>query len=277
MTTTSNMNTKFEFRTKFKKLLNAENCASIISAFDKFCSLDSVEALKVLWKMTYSRDIALDEVFKLGLDAQMLPSEKILVLRNELRYQYEKLVEESFLQFYKGDDAKISNAFATLKSSSDGIVASTVCDFCILSVQKYELERILYLLNSEKETYYFGGIRALGFDMIEADYLKPYHTEIHNLLKAMSDSIPFYSEEEEREREECKDVTTETPIESITQFKKITPEEILKSKESFKKIVESNYLNMLIDIAKLGFDLNEVVDKKEEIFRFINAAENLIN
>ena len=117
MTTTSNMNTKFEFRTKFKKLLNDENYASIISAFNQFCSFDSSKALKVLWKMTYSQDTAMEEVYNLGLDCKIIPSEKVLVLRNELRYQYEELVEDSFLQFYNGDDEKIKNTFRGHKIS----------------------------------------------------------------------------------------------------------------------------------------------------------------
>lgn len=298
--TTNNVNFEFKFRTKFKSLLNDENRFSVIRAFNQFCSLDSATALKVLWKLTYSNDRALEEIYKLGLNYDLISSEKVLVLRNELRYQYEECIQDGFLQFYQGDDEKTKNAFAVLKNHSDAIVASVVCNSCMKFVRKFEVGRILYLLSSEKEGNQFGGVRTLGFDMLESDYLKPFHQEIHDILKAMNEFIPLSSEESEYKDDDEKEIYSSENIEDEiiaevvevegaeevedmepdvlnSQYKKIIPEEILKNKETFKNFIISNDFNMLIPIAKLGFDLNEVMRKKEEIFNFINIAEDLTN
>lgn len=300
MTTTNNMNTNFKFRTKFKKLLNEENSAAIMSAFEKFCSLDSADAHEVLWKMTYSSETALVELYKLGLDCKTFPSEKTLNLRNELRYQYEEMGYDFMDDFLK-DDEKINNAFLNLKTNTDRIVAIAVYAACVrvLNNPKYNIDRILGLLKHSEENYYFGGIRSMSFDMEETEYLKPYHIEIYNLLEAMSNFIPFYSEEEETENvvkaeetetfeeargeskqieEEPKEFFQESEDVEVTTviFKTVTPEEIIANKEVFKLFAESNDLNMLLPIGNLGFDLNQVMIKKEEIHSFIIAYEALI-
>jgi len=272
MTTTNSMNTKFEFRTKFKKLMNDENSQAIIRAFEKFCSLESEDALDVLWRMTYSQDKAFEEVYKLGMDNKMISSESFLVLRNELRYQYEKLIQPEFTSFWtEYDDEKIQEAYLILEKCTDSIVASVVYDYCheVLDKPVSDISRILFLLKSDKENNYFGGIRSMDFHKPEeAEYLKQYHIEIHNLLEALNTfvneenfELPFYMEEEENEEE----ITSE--------LKKLTPEEILAHKEVFKAFEESNDFNLLVPISQLGFDLNEVIIKKEEIYNLIKAIE----
>lgn len=292
MTTTNNMNTNFKFRTKFKKLLNDENYSAITSAFEKFCSLDSVDAIEILWRMTYSKDKALEEVYKLGLDSKIISPENVLALRNELRYQYEQLVQPEFLQFYRDSGETIENAFLELKECTDGIVASIVYESCdlMLCISDEDIARTLGLLEHPKENYYFGGIRSMNFNMEEAEYLKPYHIEIHNLLEAMNNHIPFYTDEEE---EECKKVEKiEEPVEevaesenknipeeaeaAVAQFKPVIPEEILAHKELFKTFTESDDFNTLLPIGQLGFDLNEVMIRKEVIHNFIKAADALM-
>ena len=76
--TKKSVNYEFKFRTKFKSLLNDENRFSIIRAFNQFCSLNSATALKVLWKLTYSKDRALEKLYKLGLNYDLVPPEKVL-------------------------------------------------------------------------------------------------------------------------------------------------------------------------------------------------------
>lgn len=281
---TKKINGNFKFRTKFETLLNFDNHSSIVRAFNQFCSFDSEDALETLWGMTYSKENAQQELYILGLNSDIIPSEKVLLLRNELRYQYEEVTQKGFVHFYESTDEKITNAFKILTNRADSIVASKVYKQCDVLFEKSEVDRVLFLLKSDKEAYYFGGIRSLGFDMEESEYLKPYHLEIHNLLEAMNNSLPFDIEEEIDENEEEKTETEERKeetenIQNDQQFKKISPEEILKNivfMEVFKIFYETNDLNMLITIAQLGFDLNEVMSKKEEIFKFINAVEDLI-
>lgn len=273
---TMTRDTKFEFRTKFKNLLNENNCSAIINAFNQFCSLDSKSAINMLWGLTYSQNRAFEELNKLGLDFKFIPAEKVLVFRNELRYQYERNVQSYFLQSYqKENDEKISKTFLALTNRTDAIVASVVYNLCNTVIFNTDVERILFLLKSEKESYYFGGIRVIGFDIAEAEYLKPFHLEIHNLLKAINEYIPFYIGEKEgvvveEKGESNKEITTETP----KLFKSLTPEEILINRDVFKAYVSKNDMNILVVIANLGYDLNEVMAKTEKIQNFLLAVEN---
>lgn len=47
-------------------------------------------------------------------------------------------------------------------------------------------QRVIFLLNSDKDAYRYGGVRALGFNDKEALYLKKYATEIKNLVNSMA-------------------------------------------------------------------------------------------
>lgn len=284
MTTTNNFSKTFNFRTKFKKLLKDENRTEIVSAFNRFCDLNSVEAQDVLWRMTYSQDTALEEVYKLGLNSAIIPSEDFLLFRNELRYQYESFIQD-FLQYdYLKDNEETHNAFEQLKKCSDSIVASIVYDHCDTVWDNHFFERTLFLLKSEHENHYFGGIRSLGFNMEEAKYLKEFHIEIHNLLASMSEFFendnPLYVEEEEKViegvvSEEKIEILEEKPAETLKKFKPVTPENLLIYKDVFDAFTHGNDMNILGDIANLGFDLNEVMAKAEKIKNFIIAAENL--
>ena len=59
------------------------------------------------------------------------------------------------------------------------------------------------------------------------------------------------------------------------EFKPVTAENILTHRETFKTFVEEEDLNLLMVIGTVGFDLNEVMAKKEQILIFIEAAEML--
>jgi len=265
MSTRNIMNTSFYFRTKFKKLLNDKNRLAIENAFLKFCNLCSKDAIQTLWRLTYSRSKALIELSKLGLDSELIPFEKILIFRNELRYQYEEVVQCDFLRYFEKDDERIYEAFLSLENRTDRIVASIVCAFCIemLNDPNFDIERTLGLLSQTKENYYFGGVRSMNFNMEEAEYLKNYHLEIHNTLKTLKTVL-------------CEEV--EIPLNSSEKemssgFKELTLDTILEHKDVFKTFIESEDFNLLIPISQLGFDLNEVIIQREEIKNLLKAIK----
>ena len=281
----SNMtNTKINFRTKFKKLLKDEDYSIVEEAFKKFCTYEPAIALKVLWNLTYSSNTAVEEVYKLGLDNKIIPEQNFLNFRNELRYQYEQCTEYNEFDLSEEliDDENITKAFLDLKNKSDVIVAVIVYEQCKEILDDSELERTLYLLQSDRDNNYFGGIRSMRFNIEEADYLKTFHMEIYNLLNALNNFIPFFTEIEE-ESEEIVDVQNEVkepeevqsvePYQIEYEYTALTSREILSHKKSFETLVKENDLNILVVIGQLGFDLNEVMNKIDKIKKFIDAID----
>ena len=86
------------FRSKFsKKMLNDENREKVCEIVKDFCRLSPVVARPLLWKMAYDSEAIVEEKFKeSGLD--LTSPENVAIFRNELRYQYEKLVPD-FMNF----------------------------------------------------------------------------------------------------------------------------------------------------------------------------------
>lgn len=291
MTTTASTNTNFSFRSKFKRLLNEENLPYFVSAFEKFCAYDKESALNCLWRLTYSKEIAIEEIRKLGVHPQYVPDENIHTFRNELRVQYEKF-DTTFLDIDTPEEYK--KEFEELVNQSDIIVANVIFFRCIDALNGAQTDRILRLLKDEKDNNYFGGIRSLCFCKEAAEYLKPFHMQIHNLLEKLriyfSDyrvEIPFIDEdeylavideessnqtdfEEKVEEEHPKQICDKSEL----MFKALTPAEILAHQEVFKPFVEEEDMNILLLIGKIGFDLNEVMAKQEKIRNLIWAIED---
>ena len=190
------------------------------------------------------------------------------------------------------------------------------------------IQKLNFLLNNYKEKNYFGGIRMLGFDFVQAEYLKSFYEEIRELFNALykmnSENIfgdhlgevlgrvlsntklqlpeepesateeeqPALKEPESATKEEQpalkepessteeKQSAIEEPkeIESFSEDEEEHPgvnaENVLYDRELFKRFVAGN-LESLIEIKNLGYDLNEVVEKNQEIAAFLKAAENL--
>lgn len=315
MTNTKNINTEsisFTFRSKFEKLLNDENRPIITAAFEKFCKLGPDSARCLLWRLTFNTDIASTALVELGLNAEIIPLDKISTFRNELRSQYEQL-RSNFLEVDVPSECQ--EAFASLKNHTDAIVANVVYEHCQSRVYGDEdmINRLLFLLSSDKENHFYGGIRSLYFSYEEADYLKPYHIQIHDMLNALHEhyknqcgtalknlpfeglaglieeagiELPFDFKEVAQEacdeaiEEFLAEMEAEAPIEAPAEepaqtdsgFKPLTADAIIASKELFDKFVKSEDLNILCQIGKLGFDLNEVVAKKDKITTLLKAA-----
>ena len=277
------MTKNIKLRSKFQNLLTEteqSNISNILSAFERFCQKENDEALSILWHLTYHVPYA-SSVFNIfGLDCESIPA---IQLRNEMRYQY-NTIHPGFLDI-ETKSQEIQEAYDALKNKADVIVSNVVYQQCFSNVflAEDEISRIIFLLYSSNENYFFGGIRALGFDMDESTYLKQFHEEIGNLFKALCDehqsnkNLPFKDVQQlitVTSAEASVEDQAEVPL-STMSFKPLTAEEILKNEDDFICFVKSNNLFYLEVLGKAGFDLNEVMAKRAEISNLIDAIEAL--
>lgn len=178
--------TKFNLRNKFGRLVNDENREAISNAFEKLCGLKVDDARNLLWHMTYSADSS-DDFAQLGLAEDVISFTEVDTICQEFSHQYEKHHPGCFDVTVPDGDCK--TAFDALKNKTDSIVAYVVHQH--MNVPLYldaaSVSRILFLLKSDSENNFFGGLRSLRFSLEEADFLKPYHVEVHDLLKALYD------------------------------------------------------------------------------------------
>ena len=65
----------------------------------------------------------------------------------------------------------------------------------------------------------------------------------------------------------------EEPVQTTPQFRRIYAESIIMYRDAFIPFVMDEDWNMLLEIGKLGFDLNEVMTKKEKICIFLEAVQ----
>lgn len=304
-TMNNNHENTFTFRSKFEnRLVTDAKRPVFMDSFEAFCNLASDTARKILWRLTYNDDEFLEKnLHELGLTLEIVPLDKVLTLRDELRYQYELLYPD-FLAIEVPDECL--EAFTALKNHTDSIVANVVYGYCFSNsyLDNLSMSQILDLLGSNKENRYFGGLRSLGFSYKEANYLKQYHLLIRNLLKALYERNPqnihFFKNTPFDGLDNClKDagidlpfdiedipakaptkISVETssevqdnehPAEADSGFKPLTVQAILEHKDVFTSFVESSDMNILLQVGKLGFDLNKVIAKKEAILEVIEA------
>lgn len=289
----------FSFQSKFEKLLNDVNRPIITNAFQKFCRIGQDCALESLWRLTYSKENILEVLKELQLSEDIIPTGSIITLRDELHTQYKKLYP-SFLDI-TFEDNECQEIFEDLIDCSDPIISAVIYEHIqkIISMESYSIDRILCLLESPEDNLYSVGIRRLSFSEKEADFLKPYHKLIYNLLKAMysyhqrtNSSTPLSEGKENFEdanfevsrlvhepdavsTEINSEVSEEEEIQNEPTFKHISPEEVLANIDVFTHYVESGDFNILVKIGELGFDLNEVWRNKLKIEAFIAAAKDL--
>lgn len=275
---TNSMNTTISFRTKFSKLLNDETRPIVLQAFKHFCNIDAqtTTARDILWDLTYSETSSLEALKLLGLNQELFAVENILKLRSELRYQYEKLHKDYFTSYIPEE---CISAFNNMAQKTDTIVASVIYDASMYYIQFGDIDRTLFLLSNDKENFFFGGIRELGFSSTEAEYLKPYHMSIHDFLKFLNDlhtstkaSLDENSSELPFNYEEV-GTTAEEVINDTSEFRRVIAENVVMHRDIFTIFSHSGDLNVLPTIANLGFNLNEVMSKKEKIHNYIVAIE----
>ena len=272
--------TKIKFRSKFTKVIQHSDTDEEVlrKAFEEFLKYGDTFALDLLWRLTFENHSP--GLWLIGLDPQSISDEVHEVLRNELRYQYTQK-NTDFLSYDK-IPYELAETFSALSNHSDTIVAHAVYHKCLDCVRDnvakkdfLQLRRIAHLLSSYKENNFFGGFRSLGFQHDEAFYLKPYREQISKLFDLMvHDHIKDLLPEKEQVVEEI-DVAEIIIDTSTTAFIQITPESVLANKDDFSSFAVDGDLNALIQIGKLGFDLNAVSLKKDAIANLILGANAL--
>lgn len=301
----TNENT-FNFRSKFTKIIGSDVEFEVYQkAFEKFCDLQAENAMHILWSLTYDKETdALDDI---GLFDGNSP-ENFIILRNELRHQYEKLHPE-FLKLDVPEECQ--EAFTLLKNRADIIVATVVFQHCNRSVMYSDVhsrDRVIFLLESPKENLQFGGLRSLNFTQPAAEYLLQFCAEIHALFKALNDAehqrekntpfaglgaliedsgmdLPFdFGSIPDKEQTTKQEVVVPAESESEAAqpdqpgtnshgFRRLYAEAVSMYKDAFASFVKDDNMNALLEIGKLGFDLNEVMAKKEKIYNLISALQ----
>ena len=236
------------FQSKFEKqLMTDENRPIIESAISRFCNLnpDTDKALQTLWGLTYHPDVIYKVLASLDLSTEIIPLSKVPKFRSHLKYKYEQLHSNYFTRNLT-DDCRVVSAFNALTKSADIIIAAIVYKYCFQHIYYVVLPKTLGLLSSSSENVFFGGLRNLGFTRKEADYLKPFHMEIYNLLLALgeqsgkvvfskpshfdglqsvvvqpddNDSLPFAFSEKSNE-------AVNTPAETSSAVEEVQPAEI---------------------------------------------------
>ena len=295
---TNIMDINIKFRTKFEKLIqNDDDRLVLLAAFNRFCSLDPTHACNFLWRLTYNSEDDLSisvNLTNLGLNLEIIPLEKISALRNELRYQY----EQQYPTFLKVKvEERCKEAFDTLSQKTDPIVATVVYEHCVSCqyMDAESMDRTLWLLNNDQENNFFGGIRSLFFGKDEANYLKPFHLQIHNLLNAFYENrnimnTPLQGLGQKLEDAgihlestdvsdlpfewdyDGSDILMEEVTNDIHHFKELTPTNVCEYKD-----VLSSFITSLNQLREVGFDLNEVIAKENAIIALLEAAEALNN
>lgn len=286
MVTNSECISSIKFRTKFEKLVTDENRPVLITTFKNFLSYDpdSDDALNILWRLTYNDDIIISTLYQtLGLSLDIISTENISKLRDELRYQYERHHGDYLLTKVHQN---FSTEFNNLVKYAGNICATVVITKCVEYHEKsFNPVRVLYLLESDFENNYYGGLRELGFDQDEAQFLKHYHKEIYNLYKAIgeavstrdhcqnTDTIENFPKDDDQPLPFVFEEVAKESIEINSNYRRVIAENILMNRDVFTAFIHNDDFNLLPEIFNFGFDLNEVMAKKEKIRDFIYAIE----
>lgn len=312
-----------QFRAKFQKQLVSipENIGKKISSVTaKFVFSDDDSAcLDTLWLMTVE-PVTSVKVFGLSVDPNTIPesygnTEKevsesnaiipfslVMALRNELRYQ-RKQKNPSFMELYITESCK--EAFKALSNATaDPIVTVVAVNHCYEVCQSSaddSIERILFLLDNDKESLFFGGIRSLWFGRKEALVLKPYAKQLHDLLYAIyqeklansanfvntplagklqawrdahPDSLTASYNEDVTEKESMLSAEIQEPIADIPESTK-TPNEKETEGDDIKTFKNITASNIVEDADKLA-DILQVINQNTELFKAFIATYNKI-
>lgn len=313
--------TNINFRSKFSKHIQCDTERDIfVSAFNKFLALDKNSAIEMIWQMSF--DPCSEELWKIVLDPESIPEEMYTALRGELRHHYEKIhrpSDKDSIHFWTGvsEIAEEENSqLMELSGQTNIIVAAVVYNKClnyILRKSLENIERVVFLLNANKEQLHYGGLCELRFEPQEANYLKAFHTQIHNLFNVMYENrkeqkvemtqkpfanlaqkiesagndLPFFFsgqdkndnqenlEDEIQEEVMPEEISAEKPTVCIPTFISITAENVLENKDVFSAFAINRDMSGLIQLNQLGFDLNQVVAKEEAIINLLKAVEAL--
>lgn len=153
-------------RTKSRNL-----SAEAIDSIKNILGMEKEEARKFIWN-AWCDPVSISA----GLGLNVSESDAQL-WANELRYQFETLYPEKTLGSEK--------AFQKLAQATNNFVATEVRGR-ILEYGYHDITSIRragYLLKSDSEKLYFGGLRELGFSKADAERLKKFHEQIADLFE----------------------------------------------------------------------------------------------
>ena len=232
----------------------------------------------------------------------IIPFSLVMALRNELRYQ-RKQKNPSFMELYITESCK--EAFKALSNATaDPIVTVVAVNHCYEVCQSSaddSIERILFLLDNDKESLFFGGIRSLWFGRKEALVLKPYAKQLHDLLYAIyqeklansanfvntplagklqawrdahPDSLTASYNEDVTEKESMLSAEIQEPIADIPESTK-TPNEKETEGDNIKTFKNITASNIVEDADKLA-DILQVINQNTELFKAFIATYNKI-
>lgn len=295
-------NNTIKFRTKFQKAF-PDKLERLADLFRDYLSLSENFFISILWKLTYDpRNLIYDENYDHALvpiycifSDEKVDVEKLLLLRNELRYQY-SLTCQAFLKpsnFHPFND-DISAAFETLSKVTDDITAYVVQGKCqaFTYYSDNDVARCLYLLRSSKKENVFGGLRTLSFSQVEADYLLGYGKEIaillENISKAASNVITFSqtastkiteanvptNESVSSDKSNIQSELNEMNMrkgdeEKMENGQSITPELVMEHQELFTKAI-----SVLKELDSFNISLQEVSSKSEAIEKLLGCLHS---
>ena len=288
---------EMKFRNKFQNWLSKTGVpeAIVAMAFTIAMKMDEDSFFWLLWKLSFDvcREKSLN---KLGLttdetsteeDLEFIPNELVQPLRNELRYQYQQ-VHEKFLSGYDSEEELYNT------TEKDIIFTAGIIKRLYKYIKTHGnvdvRNKVIFLLQSSKENFVFGGLKELGFSNAEATVLSPMAGVIASIFKKMvarddeykmhrasigktMTSKPFAKLENLIDISTLSDVpaktegTQETEEESTCQ---LSAETVLANIELFKQ-----FFDIVDKFDAVGIDPFEALEKEIEIQALVSSLEAL--
>lgn len=215
ITASATQTQEVNFRSKFETLIPEGLREKFAEAIRSMNKMENEEAFNLLWLLTYNPEAGIQKFGFTSIDPASVQAENIgdendeakyestvsndltfisddivRTFRNELRYQ-RTLVHKDFRSLVEVEvPESCKEAYKALYSATGGDVTTSVVAFeaCLTACRyfdKQSIRRSLALLGNPKEQNSFGGIRSLAFSYDEANYLKPYAVQLHDLLSAL--------------------------------------------------------------------------------------------
>ena len=288
---------EMNFRTKFLDWLSKAGVSTsiIATAFAVAMKMDENPLFWLLWKLSFEpcSEKALNELgftadeSSTGEDLKFIPNELVMPLRNELRYQYQKL-HEDFLWEYDSKNEELYNAFG-----KDIILTAGICRRLYKYIKNHrnvdERNKVIFLLQSDKENFVFGGLKELGFTNAEAEVIWKKADVIVSVFKQMVDKDSAY----ETYLDSIGKPMTYKPFEALEDYEVVPvlpdePDEPAESQEeeeftnqlNAKAVLENiellkQFLGVVDKLDVASIDPFDVLDREKEIRALLSSLEAL--
>lgn len=283
-----------KFRTKFLDKLSKTGVTEEIIAmvFAIAMKMDENPFFWLLWKLSFDvcKEKALNELgftadeSSTGEDLKFIPNELVMPLRNELRYQYQRL-HEDFLWEYDSKNEELYNAFG-----KDIILTAGICKKLYKYIKNHRnvdaRNKVIFLLQSGKENFVFGGLKELGFTNAEAEVIWNKADVIASVFKQMVDKDSAY----ETYLDSIGKPMTYKPFEALEDYEvvPVLPDEPAESQEeeeftnqlNAKAVLENiellkQFFGVVDGLDAADIDPFEVLEKEDKIRSLISSFEQL--